>query len=327
MAADSPFHSGELAVQQRAGESLAGESNGTMISGTVMRGARPWVRQQTLAVLASRDRPSTHHAESAMWASLLFGRPGFLQADDGTHFSIDLKQALVDARDPLWRNIEGGGRLGALVIDLANRRRIRINGAAALDFNQVLRMDVVESYPNCPKYIARRVVHLPSQDVTQEDGVLDRPPDDQTVDEAARRTIHESDTFFIATESPERGLDASHRGGDPGFLKLAGPRTLRWPEFPGNSMYNTLGNLLQDPHAGIAIPDFERGRVLQLTGTAQTLWDQPDPADESGGTRRFVEFTIDRWHWLALPAHLTAQLIDYSPFNPPVAESTATAKR
>jgi hypothetical protein len=92
-------------------------------------------------------------------------------------------------------------------------------------------------------------------------------------------------------------------------------------------MYNTLGNLLQDPHAGIAIPDFERGRVLQLTGTALALWDQPDPADESGGTRRFVEFTIDRWHWLALPAHLTAQLIDYSPFNPPVAESTATAKR
>jgi hypothetical protein len=86
-------------------------------------------------------------------------------------------------------------------------------------------------------------------------------------------------------------------------------------------MYNTLGNLLQDPHAGIVIPDFQCGRVLQLTGTAETLWDQPDPGNERGGIRRFVEFIIDRWHRLALPGHLTAELIDRSPFNPPVASA------
>jgi hypothetical protein len=319
MAEDSPFHAGELAVQRRAGESLAGESNAAMISNTVMRGARPWIRQQILAVLASRD------AEGALWASLLFGRPGFLQADDGAHFSIDLKQVHVDRRDPLWRNLEEGGTLGALVIDLASRRRIRINGAPTLDPERVLRIDVAESYPNCPKYISRRVVRVLSEDATAE---ADQPASDDpdnhqgTLDEAARRTVLAADTFFIATGSPERGLDASHRGGHPGFLKLAGPRTLRWPDFPGNSMYNTLGNLFQDPHAGIAIPDFQHGRVLQLTGTAQTLWDQPDPANESGGTRRFVEFTIDRWHTLVLPAHFAAEFIDYSPFNPPVAEST-----
>jgi predicted pyridoxine 5'-phosphate oxidase superfamily flavin-nucleotide-binding protein len=322
MAADSPFHAGELAVQQRAGESLAGESNGTLISDTVMRGARLWVRQQTLAVLASRS------ADGAIWASLLFGSPGFLQADDGTHFTVDLKQAHVDTRDPLWRNLEEAGRLGALVIDLATRRRIRINGAATLDPEQVLRMDVAESYPNCPKYISRRVVQVPSEDAIAEAGqtAATPPRDEQKLDEAATRTILETDTFFIATGSPERGDDASHRGGDPGFLRQTGPRTLRWPDFPGNSMYNTLGNLLQDPRAGIVIPDFQRARVLQLTGAAETLWDQPDPENESGGTGRFVEFTIDRWHPLALPAHLSAELIDHSPFNPPVANSTPSTK-
>jgi predicted pyridoxine 5'-phosphate oxidase superfamily flavin-nucleotide-binding protein len=322
MTAESPFHAGELAVQQRAGESIAGESNGTMISDTVMKGARAFVRQQAMAVLASRD------ADGAMWASLIFGRPGSMQADDGRHFSIDLKQATIDERDPLWRNVRAVGkqdvsqeptnRLGALIIDLATRRRIRINGAANIEDGRWLRMDVEESYPNCPKYISRRVVHLPLEEQNPE-------PVMSTIEQAALdattvATIGHADAFFIATESPDRGHDASHRGGDPGFLKVTGPRNLRWAEFPGNSMYNTLGNLVQDPHAGIVVPDFAHGRMIQLTGTAETLWNQPDPRGESGGTGRFVGFTVDRWHTLPLPARLTTELIDYSPFNPPVAK-------
>jgi hypothetical protein len=97
---------------------------------------------------------------------------------------------------------------------------------------------------------------------------------------------------FLETQRfPERGYDVSHRGDLPGFVKAIDPHTIRWPEFPGNSMFNTLGNLLHDPHAGVVIPDFTRNRVVQVTGRAVALRDQPDPVNETAGARRFVEFT------------------------------------
>ena len=66
-------------------------------------------------------------------------------------------------------------------------------------------------------------------------------------------------------------------------------------------MFNTLGNLRVNTRAGIIIPDFERGRTLQLTGTAETLWDQDDLADRTGGTHRFLSFHIAQW--LELPIY------------------------
>jgi uncharacterized protein len=101
-------------------------------------------------------------------------------------------------------------------------------------------------------------------------------------------------------------------------VSVTGPRTIRWPEFPGNSMFNTLGNLLHDPHAGLVVPNFARNRVVQVTGTATALWGEPDPHHETAGTHRFVEMAIDRWQELPLPANLQTELLDYSPFNPPV---------
>ena len=83
-------------------------------------------------------------------------------------------------------------------------------------------------------------------------------------------------------------------------------------------MFNTLGNLVHNPEAGLAIPDFDRGCVLPLSGSAVTLWDQSDPANKTGGTGRFVEMTVARWQELPLPSNLRAEFLDYSPFNPPV---------
>ncbi len=306
---NAPFHSGELMVQERAGEAAIARRNGSAISGSVMVGARPFLRLQPMIVHSSSDE------ESAMWASIIFGRPGFLASEDGSSLDIDLNRALVDPDDPVWANIRREKRLGSLVIELASRRRIRINGAARLDENLHLRIDVEESFPACPKYITRRHVRLASLETPAADGTL-TPGTEPTQGRFA--PLANADTIFVATRSDEGGYDVSHRGGFPGFLKVTGPLTIQWPEYPGNSMFNTLGNLVHNPEAGLAIPDFERGRVLQLTGRAVTLWDQSDPANNTGGTHRFVEMTVSRWQELPLPSDLTTELLDYSPFNPPV---------
>jgi predicted pyridoxine 5'-phosphate oxidase superfamily flavin-nucleotide-binding protein len=59
--------------------------------------------------------------------------------------------------------------------------------------------------------------------------------------------IRRADTFFAATAHASRGTDASHRRGNPGFAKVLDETTLRIPDYPGNSMFNTLGNLAVDP--------------------------------------------------------------------------------
>lgn len=304
-----PFHSGELMVQERAGEAAIARRNGSAISGNVMAGARPFLRQQPMIVLSSSDE------KSAMWASIVFGRPGFLASDDGTTLDIDLNRALVDPRDPAWANVRREMRLGSLVIELATRRRIRINGRARLDENHHLRIDVEESFPACPKYITRRHVRMASSETLEANAALTSGTELTT---APFPTFSNADTMFVATRSDQGGYDVSHRGGLPGFVRVTGPLTIQWPEYPGNSMFNTLGNLMHNPEMGLAIPDFERGRVLQLTGSAVTLWDQSDPDNITAGTHRFVEMTVARWQELPLPADLRSELLDYSPFNPSV---------
>jgi predicted pyridoxine 5'-phosphate oxidase superfamily flavin-nucleotide-binding protein len=303
-----PFHSGELAVQERAGEAAIARRNGSAVSGKVMGGARLFLTRQPMIVLSSSDE------KSAMWASIVFGRPGFLASQNGAYLDIDLNRALVDPRDPLWANVGREKRLGSLVIELASRRRIRINGPARFDENDHLRIDVEESFPACPKYITRRHVRIASLETLEADGA---PTSGTELSEAPLATFNNADTMFVATRSAEGGYDVSHRGGLPGFVKVTGPLTIQWPEYPGNSMFNTLGNLVHNPEAGLAIPDFERGRILQLTGSAVTLWDQSDPGNKTGGTRRFVEMTVARWQELPLPSNLRTELLDYSSFNPP----------
>jgi hypothetical protein len=129
-------------------------------------------------------------------------------------------------------------------------------------------------------------------------------------------TLIQADALFIATAHPARGADASHRGGAPGFIEVLDDRTLRIPDYSGNSMFNTLGNLRVNARAGIIVPDFERGRTLQLTGTAEILWNQDNPADRTGGTHRFLAFRITHWLELPLPAGVKTEFLDYSPFNP-----------
>lgn len=209
---------------------------------------------------------------------VLGGRSGFLTAVDEQTLSVQ-PQSHLGRR--FLDQVTATGSLGLLAINFATRRRAKLKGTAEVTADGRVLMHTERVYALCPKYIQQRVP--------------DRPPDDrvraETTTEAHRLSdrqrarIAEADTFFLATCHDESGADASHRGGPPGFVTVKDDRTLQFPDYPGNNMFNSFGNLVVDPRAGLVFPDFETGGGLQMTGVAAVDW-QPT------GARR-VEFRVE----------------------------------
>lgn len=306
MQLNSPFHEGELLVQQRVGETIAAQRNGQIIADTILNGALKFIEQQKMVVLGSMD------SQQHVWASLLFGSPGFIKSIDARAIEFDLTQATLNPLDPLWTNIKTEHQIGMLAIELASRRRLRINGRIACQSSDRLRLNVLESYPNCPKYIQRRQLVLNSTEVKQ----YTQPQFGQSLTSEQQNWIAAADTLFVASAHPQRGVDASHRGGNPGFVQILNERSLRIPDYAGNSMFNTLGNLVINPHAGLVFLDFDRSRTLQLTGRATIQWHLDDSTDSTGGTHRYWDFAIEQWLQTDLPQSLQWDFFDYSPHNP-----------
>ncbi len=331
MPSTSPFHEGELQVQRLAGEAEIARRNGSLIADAIIPGARPFIAALPYAVAATRD------ADGRPWAHLLLGEPGFARTgNDGRRVDIDLARTFTRPDDPFWQQRAADPRVGLLFIELGTRRRLRVNGTTTLldgdspppdgdgppvdgehlepgGDGQQLVLDVLESYPNCPKYIQRRaVIGTPRP--------TDRAPVARTgngpLPAELQALVRAADTFFVASGHPERQLDASHRGGDPGFVRLLDDGTLEIPDYAGNSMFNTLGNLAADPRAGLLFVDFANGRTLQLTGDTELLWDQDHGPDRTGGTHRLWRLRVTAWRESTLPADVTWEFMDASPYNP-----------
>ena len=93
---------------------------------------------------------------------------------------------------------------------------------------------------------------------------------------------------MLGTAHPAAGADTSHRGGDPGFVRVDDDGSLRWPDLPGNNLFNSLGNIAADPHASLLFLDPSTGRNVQLSGRAALEWIAPDGTADDGGTGRRV---------------------------------------
>jgi uncharacterized protein len=284
---ETPFHEGELAVQRRAGVERSAAQVGRIIGASIPPEFAAFVERQLFAVAAAPD------GAGRVWATLLVGGVGFATVPD--------ERRLLLAVEPF---APAGAPAGILFIETNTRSRIRLNGTAEPVAEGVL-VTVDEAFGNCPKYIQRR---LPVERL--------EPPAEPaerfgaTLDERQRAVVGQADTLFIATMHPQRGADASHRGGRPGFVSVAGDgASLRFPDYPGNRMFQTLGNITVQPRAGLLFVDWETGAALALTGRAQVVWD---------GAERHVEFAIDevRERERAMPARW--QLIEPSRLNPPV---------
>jgi predicted pyridoxine 5'-phosphate oxidase superfamily flavin-nucleotide-binding protein len=81
--------------------------------------------------------------------------------------------------------------------------------------------------------------------------------------------------FFIATADAEGRPDCSYKGGLPGFVRVLDDHTLAIPDYDGNGMYRTWGNVLVNPHVGLLFLDFEKPRRLRVNGTARVSEDDP----------------------------------------------------
>jgi hypothetical protein len=303
------FHEGERAVQQKVGEVGIADHNAVVIADTILGGARPFLQKQSMAVLASVDH------EGMPWSSVLFGDPGFIKADNAESVSIDVPLGERDFTDPVWTNIAANPTLGMLFIELGSRRRYRINGRVQGIDEQRFAVAVREAYPNCPKYIQRR--HLRAMDNEAAPALLGQG---RALEGNGRDIVCRADTIFVASNHAHTGADASHRGGTPGFIELVGEGRLRIPDYPGNSLFNTFGNLTVDPRVGLCVPDFDGQRILQLSGRARILFNQPDPGQLSGGTGRFWEIDVERWLLRRMPRGLEWEYLDASPFNPATAQ-------
>jgi hypothetical protein len=243
-----------------------------------------------------------------VWASVVTGNPGFITAPDGR--TLSLAATLPDA-DPLHESLAGDTPLGVLVLDPERRRRIRLNGRAVSERPGVIDIRIEEVFGNCPKYIQARAPEGKSgrkhRTGTGLRGVA--------LSASQRLAIERTDTFFIASTNGEAGADASHRGGQPGFVHVVDDKRLRFPDYAGNNMFQTLGNITKDPRVGLLFVDFDSGTTLQLTGRARVLWDREDFLDLPGAERA-VEVEIDEVVETAGQGSFGWRFLDYSPFNP-----------
>jgi predicted pyridoxine 5'-phosphate oxidase superfamily flavin-nucleotide-binding protein len=281
------------------------ERVGNGIHAQIPEAAQGFLSDQTFIVLGAED------GTGQIWASLLQGPRGFLEVTAPAELTIN---ALPSVTDPLFARLTttNGLSVGILAIEPATRRRMRLNGQAVLIGDRLI-VHAREVYANCPKYIQKREIDILPVPVPVETCQVGKH---LTVDQAA--AIRRADTFFIATRYPDHGADASHRGGNPGFVRVSEDGAmLYWPDYAGNAMFNTLGNIAVHPAAGLLFVDFEgNGSTLQLTGQASILWDQE--AERLTGTARGVSFTVESVLQRTGTFPMHSHLLEYSKFNPRV---------
>ncbi|MDJ0759470.1 MAG: pyridoxamine 5'-phosphate oxidase family protein [Woeseiaceae bacterium] len=284
-ATDSPFHPGEQAVQARMGVREAIEPWARKVIRSYMPDQhREFYAQLPFAVAAARDdrgRP---------WVTLLTGEPGFITSPDATTLVLD---TAVLPGDALESSFGVGAEIGLLGIELDTRRRNRVNGEVIESTAGQLRFEVGQAFGNCPQYITERVWY--AADV---DGDAANSSRHSSLDATMQNWIQRADTFFIGSghrgddPSASDGMDASHRGGPAGFVRVVSPTRIVFPDYAGNNHFNTIGNLLLDPRVAMTFVDFENGGLLQLTGRATIDWDSPAVA-EHPGAQRLVVIGID----------------------------------
>ncbi len=299
----SPFHAGERSVQERLG----------------VRDIESWAKRVVRDYLPAEHREfhtalpfviaSARDENGRPWATVLEGPDGFVTSPDPRHLIF---QARPGHGDALAGAFVEGADMGILGIELATRRRNRVNGHVLVDDSDGISFAVDQSFGNCPQYIRERAWRRVER--------VTNIPAVRSTHLSARQTnwILCADTFFIASgyrgkgDSPTYGMDVSHRGGDRGFIQVLSDTEIRFPDYAGNNHYNTLGNLLLDPRAGFLFIDFGTGSLLQLSGRASIDWDSDDISEYTGAKRLItlqIEEIVEQPYALGLRWQLEADSV------------------
>ncbi|WP_055135600.1 pyridoxamine 5'-phosphate oxidase family protein [Pseudomonas corrugata] len=270
----SPWHEGELTLQRAVG------AVDMMVSVGQRQLARSWMPDQhrefyaqlPFVVLGAVDR------QGDVWATIRTGQPGFMHSPTPERLHISLPP---QPDDPAQDGMQQGDAIGMLGIELHTRRRNRMNGNVLRPSDEGIEIAVTQAYGNCPRYINLRQYAFVDETAG---AVLELTSADPQV----RRMVTLADSFYVATYVVRDGqnqVDASHRGGKPGFVRVEEDGTLTIPDFSGNLFFNTLGNILLNPRAGLVFIDFQSGDLLQMSGSAEVLLDSPEIAAFQGAER------------------------------------------
>ena len=100
--------------------------------------------------------------------------------------------------------------------------------------------------------------------------------------ESDRQFIARCSMFFLATADAAGQPDCSYKGGMPGFAHVVDEQTLVFPDYDGNGMFRSLGNIAVNPQIGMLFIDFEQSNRLRVNGRAMLCFDDPMLADYPG---------------------------------------------
>jgi uncharacterized protein len=304
---ESPFHPGELAIHARFGTQERMDKQGRR----VIREYLPDQHRQFFAQLPYVI-VGTVDAAGNPWASILAGKPGFVSSPDGRTLQVTAKSLFGD---PLTTTLANGINIGLLGIELHTRRRNRLNGTVTETYTEGFGVQVRQSFGNCPQYIQARMFEL-----GEGNPAAPKPVHQITTLGAVEKAmIAAADTFFIVTAYQDesagaaRGVDVSHRGGKPGFVRIDDDHTLTVPDFSGNGHFNTFGNLELNPRAGLLFVDFTQGSLLYLTGTAEVIWEGVEIVTYEGAERLF-RFQLNQGYRVEGSLPLRWSTPEFSPF-------------
>ncbi|KAJ5819747.1 oxidoreductase [Penicillium riverlandense] len=267
------------------------------------------------------------------WTTVLGGEPGFARPVGDSMIMMDTPAPNMD--DPILQFLLGSTPvnqtaqfhgekpiIAGLAIDLESRMRVKLHGrfrAGQVYYEGQTRraqlvFEIDASLPNCPKYLNEKFI-IPN---------LSDPktlPDSPKLSPQAVDLLKKADLFFISSSNAGVDMDTNHRGGPPGFVRVVSNNpsgaVLIYPEYSGNRLYQTLGNIQTTPFAGLTVPDFDTGDVLYLTGEAQVLSGER-AADILPRSKIAVKITVLSSRFVLQGLPFLGKPGSFSPYNPPI---------
>ncbi|MFG3450684.1 pyridoxamine 5'-phosphate oxidase family protein [Stutzerimonas stutzeri] len=303
----SPFHAGEQWVQSRAGVRDKAEQIGSRVIRSFMpEQHRAFFAQLPALLVAAADSEGQPHA------SMVWGAAGFAWSP---HAELLCVGASPHADDPIAPLLHPGAMVGLLGLEWPTRRRNRLNGRIIERDAQGFSVAVAQSFGNCPKYIQAREW----QPVARLPGLM---LEGEGLDSEWLTQVQQADTLFIASQSPDLqggGVDISHRGGPAGFVEVGRAGRLWLPDYSGNRLFNTLGNLVREPRCGLLFINFANGDLLHLQALAEVVWPEQFAAFDITapvGAERMLALAPGRWTLRRSKLPLSFAAPDVSPFLP-----------
>ena len=143
--------------------------------------------------------------------------------------------------------------------------------------------------------------------------------------EGDRAFIQRCPMVFVATADADGKPDCSYKGGLPGFVRVLDENTLVFPDYDGNGMYRSWGNLVVNPHIGLLFIDFDNQSRLRVNGAA-TISDNDPVRSDYPGSVFIIRMTAEKI-FPACPRYIhkmhLVELSSYVPqadYTPPIPE-------